>query len=291
MLTLQQKMEILNKLENGMTPMQLADEYHTADTTIRRVRQHAKALKCYAEKGSHLLNRRHRREPLYSHVETRVYQWFLERKAEGDRLTDALLQQKALEVNSECGGPSTFNASRGWVSKFKARNNIRSFRMDEEEAGIEEEITDRLICNFTSTVKKEPVEYCNKEGSDERILTWEVVPSKGLEEEEFESPAIQHALQNGIELPKQEKVCVKQEVEEQKKQGEQHEEERKQEQKEQQRQEQDKVTKSKEQKDNVKDVKRKELEEALKTIKKYVTNKTVLKLAQSLIYDIIEEDV
>lgn len=133
-LSVKQKIEIFKTLESGASVKSLSTMYKVSSTTIRRIRREGRVLENFGNQGSHMLKRRNRRKPTYEDIDNRLYEWFLERGALGDRLTDLLLQKKAREICIDFGAPSSFTASRGWLTKFKERHNIRLIRTYGETA-------------------------------------------------------------------------------------------------------------------------------------------------------------
>lgn len=192
-LTVQQKIEIYQKMESGVSTNELMSEYGVAGNTMRRIRRNGKSLQHYANRGNHLLTRKSRRKSLYEDLENRLYQWFLEQKSVGNSFTIAQLQRKALEMSKELGVPSTFNASRGWITRFKDRYNIRSFRKTEGEVSEDEETSGRY-----------------ETAQEELIVPWNVPPLK-LSQQNFGSHVL-HPLENGVDLPKYGELDVPVEV-------------------------------------------------------------------------------
>lgn len=136
-LTIGQKIEISEKLECGMSVRNLAIEYQIHPTTVRRIRRNVISMHHLAEQGIQIRKRKKLRKPAFEDIENRLYVWWLEQKTLGDPVTDLLLHNKALELNKEFGGPSTFKASAGWIAKFKNRHNIRLLHRFEEDENVD----------------------------------------------------------------------------------------------------------------------------------------------------------
>lgn len=286
-LTIQQKIEICRKLESGVTSAQLADEYQISVFTLRRIRRNAKTLKLFAKKGRHMLNRKNQRKPAYESVEKPLYEWFLEQKAEGGRLTTAMFQKKAIEINKDLGGPATFKVSRGWVKKFRVRHNIRSLRLDRGESS-DDGTMDSFQIDSPEPIEKEPREcpttYRWDLDADGNIVTWKEFPLKT----EDDPLGMEHQLENGglqkpeeIYVPMAEKEQIELKHEEidipmEEEQGQQ------------QRLEHGIL---KQEREDAEDIRLKELEEALQIIAKYALNKTTLMIAHCLINDILKEEI
>ena len=144
-LSVKQKIEIFKQLESGASVKNLSSKYKVSSTTIRRIRREGGVLENFGNQGTHMLKRRNRRKPTYEDIDNRLYEWFLERGALGDRLTDLLLQKKAREICTEFGAPSSFMASRGWLTKFKERHNIHLIRTYGETASTAGEGAEKFL--------------------------------------------------------------------------------------------------------------------------------------------------
>ncbi|XP_076666546.1 uncharacterized protein LOC143368061 [Andrena cerasifolii] len=144
-LSVKQKIDIFKKLESGASVKTLSSKYKVSSTTIRRIRREGRVLENFGNQGTHMLKRRNRRKPTYADIDNRLYEWFLERGALGDRLTDVLLQKKAREICIDFGAPSSFTASRGWLTKFKERHNIRLIRTYGETGSTAREGAEKFL--------------------------------------------------------------------------------------------------------------------------------------------------
>ncbi|XP_054016463.1 tigger transposable element-derived protein 2-like isoform X2 [Hylaeus anthracinus] len=78
--------------------------------------------------------RQRNKKPMNQELENHLLTWFFEKRTIGAHVTDALLLEKAVQLKEEFGASSQFKASRGWLSKFKQRNNIRLVRAYDKEA-------------------------------------------------------------------------------------------------------------------------------------------------------------
>lgn len=124
MLSIEQKAEICYKLDSGVSVGSIADEYHIHPTTVRGIRRNGMKVRELANQGLRMLKRKRLRKPEFEDLEDRLHMWILERRKLGEPLSDSLLHKKALEINQEFGGPSSFKASVGWLVKFKHRRDI-----------------------------------------------------------------------------------------------------------------------------------------------------------------------
>nr|XP_031843598.1 jerky protein homolog-like [Nomia melanderi]XP_031843599.1 jerky protein homolog-like [Nomia melanderi] len=173
-LTIEQKVEILQKLECGASTSTLASEYNIHPSTVRKIRRRG-FPSC---QGIDMRKRKRIRKPVYDALDTKLYLWFLETKTLGIPITDLLLQEKALQISQEIGGSSTFKASHGWLWKFKNRHNIRLLNAFREKGSADATAAEKFTDEFHSRIEEEGLQWCNIYNMDETGLIWKALPAK-----------------------------------------------------------------------------------------------------------------
>lgn len=133
-LTIETKIEILNRLSKGESGSSLAKIYDIGRATIFDIKNKREVLLKYASKldsEDGAKNRKTLRKPNNTLLEDAVYSWFTQRRSLGEPVSGPLLCEKALEINTLLCGPSDFKASTGWLKNFKSRNGIKQLRSSE----------------------------------------------------------------------------------------------------------------------------------------------------------------
>lgn len=139
-LTIQTKIEIIKRLENGENGASLARIYGIGRATISGLRIKKESIMQYASKldsDDGLKHRKTLRTADNTILEDAVYSWLTERRSIGERISGPLICEKALELNRELNGPSTFKASKGWLKNFKLRHGIRKFPIQNDRIKAE----------------------------------------------------------------------------------------------------------------------------------------------------------
>ncbi|XP_054004786.1 jerky protein homolog-like [Hylaeus anthracinus] len=179
-LTLQQRFDILQKLKDGCSLSQLANDYNVTDLTIRRIKTNAAQIRQQLQISAIVHDQKKSRTPVFDELDARLHSWFLQRRAIGDLITDQQFQKKAKELNKEFGGPSSFSASRGWIWRFKRRHGIRLLKFHRDNTRsytrAEEEFSRWLL----ERLKKENIELQNVYHMDDTSLMWKALPQKIL---------------------------------------------------------------------------------------------------------------
>ena len=74
-----------------------------------------------------------------------VWQWCLQRRERGEPISGPLIREKAKIFNTELGGPATFLASDGWLSKFKKRHGMRALKMKGEKLSSDKDAAKEFV--------------------------------------------------------------------------------------------------------------------------------------------------
>ncbi len=73
-----------------------------------------------------------------SDVNVILWRWFATTCARGYPISGPILQGKAKQIASELGVKGgDFSASEGWMQKWKQRNNVRSYKINEEFGNVD----------------------------------------------------------------------------------------------------------------------------------------------------------
>lgn len=126
-LSLKDKAEILQRLDQGAQASNLAREYGISKSTISRF----KKKKIVIEKAVTTIypnntERRTMRGTFYKKTESALYQWYLEQRRQNITVTGMMLRKRAQQLYDECEVSNySFCTSIGWLSKFKRRYGIR----------------------------------------------------------------------------------------------------------------------------------------------------------------------
>ncbi|PKK72746.1 Isochorismatase hydrolase [Rhizophagus irregularis] len=121
------KQEIcLKKRENlKLRDEDLAKEYGLDRSTITKIlKQREKWLAI--DFNSNYAKQKTQKSPKFPQIEDALSRWLSANLNNGNSVSDAQLQEKALEYAQSYGLRNEFQASNGWISKFKNRHQFRS---------------------------------------------------------------------------------------------------------------------------------------------------------------------
>lgn len=68
-----------------------------------------------------------------TNLDDALYKWFTQKRAQGEPISGPILCEKAVQFNEKLEGPSNFQASTGWLKRFKSRHGIRELQIQGEK--------------------------------------------------------------------------------------------------------------------------------------------------------------
>ncbi|KAK3920150.1 Jerky protein homolog-like [Frankliniella fusca] len=173
-LKLEQKVEIVNRLEAGEKPWELAAAFDVSYDSIRRSRRFITRTKQFLATCRNK-DRKRTKKLKYDVIDAKVHSWVLEKRAQGHVLPGPLIQEKAALLG-ESLGLETFKASNGWFQKFKRRHGVRILHIEGERLSANEIAATAFVGNFEEKIEK----YDKRDvyNFDESGLFWKSVPTR-----------------------------------------------------------------------------------------------------------------
>ncbi|GBM09821.1 Jerky -like [Araneus ventricosus] len=91
-----------------------------------------------------------------------------------------MIQQKALNFNSKLGGSKEFQASSGWLEKFKNSHGIHQLSIVGEKLSSGIEAGNSFVAELQDFIVKEKLTADQIYNCDETVLYWRALPTKTL---------------------------------------------------------------------------------------------------------------
>ncbi|XP_046145867.1 jerky protein homolog-like [Osmia bicornis bicornis] len=183
-LNMQQRIQVLEDLKT--LPVRIvAAKYRIHPQTVRRIQKKEIYIREFAAKGKTGQKQQRMKKPVYPELEEQLYTWFCERTALGDRISDLLLQEKAVELQQSSATSSRCKVSMSWVSNFKRRHNIRLVSVCGEKASADTNAAESFIQYFQRHIEQEGIDIENVYNMDESGLFWKALPIKTLSTEKM----------------------------------------------------------------------------------------------------------
>lgn len=127
--TIQQKLDIIEKLEQGEKSKKIAAEYNIGSSTVHDIKKNKeKLLKFSSSMATSLvgIDQRHTmKESPFAILHKAVLQWFNHERTLGHPISGPMIVQRAKELFVTLGLEGSFDGSSGWLCRFKDRYGIR----------------------------------------------------------------------------------------------------------------------------------------------------------------------
>lgn len=158
LLTLDTKLRLIERLENGESFTKLAKEYNIGKTTIRDIfykKQEYVNFAINSDSYATLNKRKTLKKSSYHELDMAVFKWFQEKRTKGELVTKSMLIVNAHRLHKELGMVEPFSASDGWVSGFKGRHGIESLEVPGENILDVRYKVSSIHINFSKLIRKD----------------------------------------------------------------------------------------------------------------------------------------
>ncbi|XP_064423076.1 jerky protein homolog [Latimeria chalumnae] len=182
-LSIQQKVELLKKLDHGVSVAQLREDYGVGQSIIYDLRgQKDKILKFYSESDSvkGMAKRKTLRGPQSSDLDNVLYEWFRQRHCQGVPVSGPMLMEKAKAYHSEMKIEGDCNYSTGWLQKFKNCHGIRHLKASGEKLSADHEAAEKYVEDFARLVTENDLTAEQIYNTDKTGLFWRCLPRNTL---------------------------------------------------------------------------------------------------------------
>lgn len=170
-LSIKDKCDILNKLDQGESMSKLSREYNVGKSTMSDIKkQRASILSFLTDMDpSGSSDRKTMKQSENVVVDKAVYRWYCEMKSQGIPVSGPDICAKALYFNKKLNGGPNFKASPGWLMRFKSRHGIQKSTNSSE---TNEHISTTFINKFKEILLKGNFNEENVYNADHIDFLW-----------------------------------------------------------------------------------------------------------------------
>lgn len=182
-LSIQQKLEIVQKFEKGQSARALSTEYGIGYTTVIDLKkQKEKLLKfaCSSDSTTALKRRKTMKKSTYEDLDKALLEWFNNQRAQGTPINGPICAAKAKEFFNSLGLEGPFEASSGWLTRFKQRHGIRELDIQGEKLSGNIAAAEEFCNEFNRFVTEENLLPDQIFNVDETGLYWKCLPTTTL---------------------------------------------------------------------------------------------------------------
>ncbi|XP_064421026.1 jerky protein homolog-like [Latimeria chalumnae] len=182
-LTIKDKLEIIEKLEEGSSSKQLSLIYEIGETTVRDIKKNKEKILTYAsslDSTSGLSKRKSMKLSTYEELDRAMLEWFHQQRAEGTPISGPICAKQAKFFFDALGMEGDFNASSGWFTRFKQRHGIREIAIQGEKLSGNETSANEFRSYFQEFTERENLQPEQIYNADETGLFWKCLPTRTL---------------------------------------------------------------------------------------------------------------
>lgn len=175
-LTIEQKIKIIRKIENGSSQADIGRENNLPKTTVATIWQNRRKILEASGSKSHKIKKI--REPVRQDVDKALLQWFKNQRASNVPVTGPLLKTKAEDL-AKLLNDEEFSCSTGWLERFKSRHNINVGKISGEGADVNKKTVSDWLSNVWPSISKDYTED-SIFNADETGLFYKLTPDSTL---------------------------------------------------------------------------------------------------------------
>lgn len=182
-LSIQQKLEIIEKLEKGQSVKVLANDYGIGEQTVRDLKKKKSELlsfACSSDTASGMKKRKTMKKSTYDDLDKAMVQWFSQQRAQGNPINGLICAEKAKYFFEALGLEGKFDASSGWLTRFKQRHGIRELQIQGESLSGDNAAAEEFQHQFNEFVINENLLPEQIYNVDESGIYWKCLPTKTL---------------------------------------------------------------------------------------------------------------
>ena len=181
-MSIRQQNELVLKIQNGMSCAHASKCYGIAKSTIYGIlKRKGKIMSaCKKLKDSVTLKRKSLHCAKESELESRLYEWFNLKRAQGMAISGPLVITKAKSLKTEMNIKSDIQFSEGWLTRFKNRHCIRQIRITGESCSADSQGANKFSKSFEDVINEYQLTRDQIYNADETGLYWKCLPNKTL---------------------------------------------------------------------------------------------------------------
>ncbi|XP_004703486.1 tigger transposable element-derived protein 2 [Echinops telfairi] len=180
-LTIKDKLDIIKKLEEGTSFKKLSVVYGIGESTVRDIKKNKDRIINYANSSdptSGVSKRKSMKSSTYEELDRVMIEWFNQQKTDGIPVSGTICAKQAKFFFDALGMEGDFNASSGWLTRFKQRHGIPKAASKGTKLKGDETAAHEFCGNFQQFVEKENLQPEQIYGADHTGLFWKCLPSR-----------------------------------------------------------------------------------------------------------------
>ncbi|KAG8238769.1 hypothetical protein J437_LFUL016608 [Ladona fulva] len=179
------KLKIIEKLETGTPTSQIVAEYGIGMSTVKDLKKNRDSLRKFAlqfdpsMQATGLSARKTLKMANFKSLEEAVIKWYRQQRSAGEEIQGVDIQSAADRIAKELG-IEKFNASSGWLSRFRNRHGIPNKIIHDGSPRIETANIDPFRENLCKLVNGARLQQFQIYTVSESVIRWRSLPERML---------------------------------------------------------------------------------------------------------------
>ncbi|XP_038524438.1 tigger transposable element-derived protein 1-like isoform X5 [Canis lupus familiaris] len=200
-MALEDKMKILEKLEEGASNTDVGRLFGVHESTVRTIKRNEAAIRASMESVSPVCAKVLcvPRDANIEKMETALTFWVEDQTIGGRPLTLKAICSQAKRIYKQLvettgkGNPDKFHASKGWFEKFRHRYSLRNSRLMGEEEPLDAQSAPRYSKQVQRLIRARGYEPQQVFNAEETSLFWKCMPSRTFREKDKNPESLEEA--------------------------------------------------------------------------------------------------
>lgn len=184
------KLQIVKQHSSGHSVSSLAQEYDVGIQTIRDIIKNKQKLEQFISKSDSskcLSERKSIKGSAFKELDDAMTKWFIQKRAEGVPISGPMCLRQAQNFHTQLQIKENFNASNGWLYRFKKRHGIRELSIQGEKLSADECAMVEFCYELESVIKEHSLRPAQIYNADETGVYWKSMPTRTLASENEKS--------------------------------------------------------------------------------------------------------
>lgn len=158
-------------------------KYGIGESTVRDIMKQKDKLMQFAsasDNSSSMKRRKTMKTSTYEELDAALLKWVRQVRGEDTPISGPIIAAKAKQFFEKLGIEGTFDASSGWLTRFKQRHGIREIGLHGDKLSCDNQAAEDFKNDFQEFLKSEELSHEQVYNADESGLYWKCLPTRTL---------------------------------------------------------------------------------------------------------------
>lgn len=180
---MESRLDALKRIDKGESLKSIALSFGVGESTVGDWKKKRKDIESFCSKldsKKALESRSTLKKPKLEKLDDALLLWFNQDRANGKPISGPIIKEKAFLLHKKMGGNEDFQASEGWLNRWKKRHGIHALSICGEKLSSDPEEASKFKTSFEKLVNEKNLSKEQIYNVDETGLYYRMLPSKTL---------------------------------------------------------------------------------------------------------------